>query len=89
MCYYVLVDYKSTTKEGDIMTNIKALEIALVKVGLTKKDYAKALGISVQALYNKINNSVEFKVSEIIKSCEVLNLSPSERDEIFFSPLVA
>ena len=71
------------------MTNLKELEIALVKVGLTKKEYAKALGISVQALYNKINNIAEFKVSEIVKSCEVLNLSSEDREKIFFAPLVA
>lgn len=67
------------------MTNSDMLEIALIKSKVTKKELASALGISVQALYNKLSNSVEFKASEIIKAAELLNLTKSERESIFFA----
>lgn len=67
------------------MTNSDMLEIALIKSKVTKKELASALGISLQALYNKLSNSVEFKASEIIKAAELLKLTKSERESIFFA----
>ena len=56
------------------MTNKIELEYAIKKAGLTKGEFAKRLGISLQTLYNKINNNVEFKASEIIQASKILKL---------------
>lgn len=70
------------------MTNTEALEIALIKSKTTKKELAKKLGISQQALYNKLCNLAEFKASEIAKATEMLKLSKEDREHIFFANTV-
>lgn len=67
------------------MTDSITLEYFLKKSGITKLMYAAKLGISLQALYNKLNNDSEFKQSEITTTCEILRLSNRERDKIFFN----
>lgn len=67
------------------MTDDAALEYFLKKANITKKTYAEKLGISLQGLYNKLNNVTEFKQAEISATCDLLNLSIQERDAIFFS----
>lgn len=53
--------------------------------GMTYKHIASVIGITVQALRLKINNQNEFVASEIVKISEILKLSRSERDAIFFN----
>ncbi len=67
------------------MTDTVKLEYFLKKAKITKKAYAEKLGISLQGLYNKLNNVTEFKQAEITATCELLGLSNQERDEIFFA----
>ena len=67
------------------MTDVITLEYYLKKAHITKKMYAKKLGISLQCLYNKLNNISEFKQAEIVATCELLGLSGEKRDEIFFA----
>lgn len=67
------------------MTDAIKLDYFLKKAKVTKKAYAKKLGISLQCLYNKLNNTSEFKQAEITTTCDFLNLSHKERDEIFFA----
>ncbi len=67
------------------MTNIIELEVAIKRAQITKKELAHQIGISTQALYNKLNNSAEFKASEIAKTCDLLNLDRKDRDKIFFA----
>lgn len=67
------------------MTNTLELEYALKKAKITKRSFAKLLGISLQTLYNKMNNSVEFKASEILKACEILHLKNADKEKIFFA----
>lgn len=69
------------------MTDTAKLEYFLKKSKVTKKMYANKLGISLQGLYNKLNNSTEFKQAEIVATCELLNLNREDRDEIFFYKL--
>ena len=52
--------------------------------GYTVRRLASAVGISHEAMYQKINNERGFKASEIMNIAEVLGLSRSERDSIFF-----
>lgn len=67
------------------MTNTLMLEMAIRRTGLTKKEVAKRLGLSIMGLYQKINNVTEFKASEIAQLYEILNLSSlDEQQQIFF-----
>lgn len=70
------------------MTNALELDIAIKRSGYSKRYLAKALNISLQTLYNKLNNSVEFKASEIVKLCDILKITQEQRDEIFFVAIV-
>ena len=68
------------------MTNTLLLEIAILKAGLTKKEIARHLGLSVMGLYQKINNVTEFKASEIAQLYDMLKLSSlEEQQKIFFN----
>ena len=51
-------------------------------------ELAKMLGITREALYNKIRNETEFKASEISRVAKVLNLTQREINEIFFAKSV-
>ena len=66
------------------MTDNKLLLSIIDKNGLKLKFISDKLGITQQALYNKVNGKSEFKVSEMNKLCEVLNLSNKEKKDIFF-----
>ena len=70
------------------MTDTKEFEMALLKAGKTKADIARLLGVSLQTIYNKLNNVVDFKSREIIAIAKFLNLSKSKRDVIFFAKQV-
>ena len=67
------------------MTNTTKFEIALLDRGKTKTDIARLLSVSLQTVYNKINNIVDFKGKEIAAISEFLKLSNKERDAIFFA----
>lgn len=75
----------NSTKRGENMTDKKLFEITLLKKSKTKQNIADLLGLSLQTVYNKINNVVDFKTGEISKICEFLKLSNRERDLIFFA----
>lgn len=64
------------------MTNTLKLKSLLVLSGFTQQEVALKMGISYQSLSLKINNKREFKQSEIIKLCEVLNIKDGK--DIFF-----
>lgn len=61
------------------------LEMSITKARITKRELAKQLGISEMSLYNKIHNISEFKASEIRRLSEILELSDSDRQAIFFA----
>lgn len=78
------MENKST--RGDTMTNTLLLEMAIRRAGLTKKEVARRLGLSVMGLHQKINNATEFKASEIAQLYEMLKLaSLEEQQQIFFN----
>lgn len=66
------------------MTDTIALEMAIRKSGLTKKEVAKHLNLSEQGFLLKLNNVNEFKASEINALCTLLNL-PLPQNNIFFN----
>lgn len=68
------------------MTDTALLEKRIAESGLKKGYIAKAIGLSAYGLTLKIRNSNEFKASEIVKLCDLLNITdPEEKSAIFFS----
>ena len=67
------------------MTDALELDYAIKKAGLNRPKIAKALGISMMSMFNKIHNRTEFKASEIAALKQVLHLSNEQRDKIFFA----
>lgn len=67
------------------MTDTTALRACIIRAGHTVKTLAEELGISVCSLSYKLNNKREFRPSEIVAIKNILNLTPNERDAIFFA----
>lgn len=67
------------------MTNTELFRKKVEEIGVTYTFIASKIGITREALYNKINNETEFKASEITVCSKILLLSSKERDEIFFN----
>lgn len=68
------------------MTDTNALMNLIKKSGLKLKFIAESLGLSYYGLKLKINNQQEFKTSEVIKLCKLLEInSLEEKEEIFFT----
>ena len=67
------------------MTDSEALNKVIENSGLKLTFIARALKLSREGFYKKLNNQTEFKASEIVKMQEILNLSNEQRDKIFFS----
>lgn len=66
------------------MTDSKVLKEKIAESGIPISFIARKIGISREGFYKKLNNETEFKASEISCVKEVLRLSNSERDAIFF-----
>ncbi len=56
------------------MTDTYALEDDINRKGLSKKEVANSLGLSVQGFLLKLNNKHEFKASEVKMLVELLEL---------------
>jgi hypothetical protein len=72
---------------GAIMTDTKLLRNCIEESGLKYNYIAKKLSLSSYGLKLKIENDNEFKASEIMKICEILNLDMKTRDNIFFATM--
>ncbi len=66
------------------MTNSKLLREWLESKGIKLKAVAKAMGITPYSLSKKIDNSSEFKASEIAVFTSDYGMSPELRNQIFF-----
>ena len=66
------------------MTNTIEFECALRRAGLTKKEVARRLNLSLMGLYLKINNVTEFKASEIAALYKLLKLESLEQQQLIF-----
>lgn len=60
------------------------LRKAIDDSGITMTNMAKKIGISRESLYNKLEKKSEFSVSEINSIQQILHLTNSARDVIFF-----
>lgn len=66
------------------MVDESALRKAIQVSGLKQYKIAKLMGLSTYGLFKKITGITEFKGSEIVKICEILNLDNKQRENIFF-----
>lgn len=64
-------------------TNRNLLRGRIAEKGYTQREVAKMIGITYQSFSEKINNKSNFKVSEIIKLCNILDIS--DKDSYFFA----
>lgn len=65
------------------MPDIKMLKDKITDSGMTVKAVAEKSGILRETLYNRLKGVGEFTASEIVSLSNTLNLSPTERDDIF------
>lgn len=70
------------------MTDVEKFWSAVERSGMKKTAIASKLGISYQGFLNKVNNTTEFRASEIAEISGILRLAPEERDAIFFAAAV-
>jgi len=66
------------------MVDVDALRKHIDRSGMTIVFISEKSGISRETLYNRLSNQGEFKASEILSLSNTLNMSQSDRDEIFF-----
>ena len=64
-------------------TNSNLLRGRIAEKGYTQKEVAQMIGITYQSFSDKINNKSNFKVSEIIKMCAILDIG--DKDRYFFA----
>lgn len=68
------------------MTNTELLRKRIDESGYKLRYIAKQVGITYQALLNKMNNETEFKAGEINVMCELLHITDmQEMKAIFFA----
>ncbi len=64
------------------MINKNKLKSKIVENGFTQESLSEKMGISRQSFNSKLNNKVEFRVSEIESLCEILKIDDVK--SIFF-----
>lgn len=67
------------------MTDTERLIDVMNASGYKRSHIAKSVGLTVTGLMNKVNNESDFKALEIKKLCELLDLSISDKEAIFFA----
>ena len=68
------------------MTNTKLLKKKIEESGLKKYHIALVLGMSRQTFNTYLEGEAEFRVSHMNTLYVLLNLTPEEREQIFFAP---
>lgn len=66
------------------LTNSLKLNAAIVLSGLTIPEVAEKIGVSDDTLFKKMHNKTEFKASEMNALIEILNISITNINDIFF-----
>ena len=54
----------------------------------TQEAFAKTMGMSLTALNQRLNGVVDWKMTEVAKACEHLDIQPSDAWIYFFKPKV-
>lgn len=71
------------------MVNSNKIKGRIVELGLTQKDLAKALGVALPTVSQKINNVRSMNVKEAFIIAEVLNIPDKEFRDYFFKEEIA
>jgi len=66
------------------MVNSNKIKGRIVELGLTQRDIAKALGVALPTVSQKINNVRSMDIREAFIIAEVLNIPDKEFREYFF-----
>ena len=56
----------------------------MARMELNRNEMAQKLGITTQSLSNKMDSKTDFKLHELNKIRQILDLSPEKFDAIFF-----
>lgn len=67
------------------MYNLNKLKGRIVEKFSTQGNFAKAMGMSERTVSLKLDNQVDWKQSEIVKACEVLEITKEEIADYFFT----
>ena len=67
------------------MKNNLRLKGRIVEKGYTLSSFAEVLGLSRASLRNKMSGASSFRVSEVKKMCDLLDIEYSEVGNYFFS----
>lgn len=67
------------------MTDANRLKSAMALIGITQSELASVIGISRNALSNKMNNKTAFNQKEISVISKTLKLSSDDINRIFFA----
>ena len=70
------------------MPDIVMLRKRMDESGMTVKAIAEKSGMLRETLYNRLKGTGEFTASEIVSLWNILHLTVSERDAIFFGEKV-
>ena len=65
--------------------NVELLKYVIARAGLTQTQLAEKLNISRQSLSERLNGSIDFKLSEIQTIKDICGLTLSELQDIFFA----
>lgn len=66
----------------------KKLKLKIKEVFDTQEAFAEVMGLNKSTLNQKLNNSTEWKTSEIAKACELLHIPLSDAHLYFFTKKV-
>ena len=67
------------------MFNLNLLKAKIVEKGISVLELCNEIGICEATFYRKLSRNGDFSRFEIGKIVEKLNLTPEERDSIFFA----
>ena len=67
------------------MFNLNLLKAKIIEMGISVLELCNEIGICEATFYRKLSRDGDFSRFEIGKIVERLNLTPEERDKIFFA----
>lgn len=70
------------------MFEYKMLKLKIKEVYDTQEAFAEAMGMSLTALNQRLNNIVEWHSAEIAKACGLLHIDIADAHLYFFTPKV-
>lgn len=63
----------------------KLLKLKIIEVFGTQQAFADAMGMSLTALNQRLNNIVQWRTEEIARACELLNIPLHQAHLYFFT----